>query len=123
MDDASSCGQPLRVSAAEAGRGVYVDGVSAEDLAAYDEAEAAHADCTPNIGPLGLLTVIGLGLLVLGYPLMLACRNIANGRFFRILRDPVEDRPSPYAGPAPPLGTYLRGETQSTAVPSDEEGT
>ena len=98
----------LQDAAAASGAVAYQSSATADDFTAYDDAVTADGECTANVGPFGLLTVIGLGLLLIGIPIMLLCRNIAGGAFFRILRDPVEDRPSPYEGPAPELGTYRR---------------
>ncbi|HBX76388.1 MAG TPA: amino acid transporter [Acidimicrobiaceae bacterium] len=58
----------------------------------------------------GKLTYIGLGLLFLGVPLMLACRTVDGGSFFRIKPDPMEDRPDPFEPDAhsPELGTYRK---------------
>ena len=47
--------------------------------------------------------VVGVGLLLLGIPLMLVWWA-RQPDFFRIKRDPPEVRPSPYEGEAPPLG-------------------
>jgi len=59
----------------------------------------------------GNLTKIGLGLLVIGVPLMWMCRNVDGGSFFRILRDPPDVRPDPLepGTHSPDLGTYRRG--------------
>jgi len=46
---------------------------------------------------------VGLGMLILGIPLMLWWWT-RKADFFRLERDPVDARPSPYHGEAPPLG-------------------
>lgn len=58
----------------------------------------------------GNLTKIGMGLLLLGVPLMFLCRNIDGGSFFRILPDPPEVRPDPLGTGvhSPELGTYRK---------------
>ena len=47
--------------------------------------------------------VVGVGLLILGIPLMLIWWA-RKPDFFRNKRDPIDSRPSPYEGEAPPLG-------------------
>lgn len=47
--------------------------------------------------------VVGVGLLLLGIPLMLIWWS-RQPAFFRLRRDPLDARPSPHKGEAPPLG-------------------
>lgn len=58
----------------------------------------------------GNLTKIGLGLLLVGVPLMWMCRGIDGGSFFQIRRDPMDVRPDPFddGANAPALGTYTK---------------
>ena len=59
----------------------------------------------------GNLTKIGLGLLLVGFPLMWLCRGVDGGSFFRIQRDPMDVRPDPFEEGvhSPELGTYRKG--------------
>lgn len=57
---------------------------------------------------IGSVAAIGVGLLGIGIPRMLAWMARSPG-FFRTRSDPMDARPSPHAGEAPPLGTYRKG--------------
>ncbi len=74
----------------------------------WDDRDASFNEVGSLFG-VGLTTVVGLGLLVIGIPLMLACRGIDGGRFFRIKADPRNARPDPESGElAPALGTHAK---------------
>jgi hypothetical protein len=63
-----------------------------------------------SAGGVGLTSVVGLGLLIVGLPLMFACRGIDGGKFFRIRKDPLPAHPDPASGElASPLGTFTKG--------------
>ncbi len=99
-----------KAEAETASKELFVDDATEEQIAAYDEAFSSDADCVGTIGGIGLLSIIGLGLLLLGLPIMLWCKRTIKGRFFDIMPDPADEIPSPYEGPAPTLGSHLKGK-------------
>ena len=68
------------------------------DLAKPENSESGNSWF--GVGP---PLVIGLGLLAIGVPLMLLCMPKSR-EFFKLRRDPIDERPSPQGGEAPPLG-------------------
>ena len=87
--------------------GLMLFGVLGKSI--YDDLDPTFNDVGSVFG-LGLTNVVGLGLLIVaGVPLMLLCRRVAGGKFFRIKADPLDVRPDPEADvEAPPLGTYTK---------------
>jgi hypothetical protein len=73
-----------------------------------DSSKAAYDYGT--VGGVGTVFVIGVGLLVIGIPLMIWWRVVAP-TFFTFRRDPLDVRPDPSGAaiPAPVLGTYRKG--------------
>jgi hypothetical protein len=64
---------------------------------------------TGTIFGLSLELVVGMGVLLFGIPLMLIWWS-RKPDFFRLKRDPIDQRPAPDAGEAPPLGGVRVGE-------------